>query len=111
MNLPSNFPGWQNQNNHDNDRRNNSQNLDIFDGYKVKMVIYSFLYIIMLIVIAFLAIIGINVLSEIGSNASLNVFHWFQAAGFNSQYELANFFRLGLLAVFIGWAINRFRRR
>lgn len=60
--------------------------------------------------VLFLVSLIIDWLAGLGSEISFNVLRWFEGAGFRSQYELGNTFRLLLLAVFVGWAIRRFRR-
>jgi hypothetical protein len=64
----------------------------------------------MILLVLFLASLVIDFVAGLGSEVSFNVLRWFRGAGFRSQYELGNTFRLVLLAVFVGWAIRRFRR-
>ena len=70
----------------------------------------NLLFLPMLILVLFLVSLIIDWVAGLGSEISFNVLRWFENAGFRSQYELGNTFRLVLLAVFVGWAIRRFRR-
>lgn len=77
---------------------------------KTSVLIRLVLAVVLIVLLCWVASVSINFLAGLGASGSFEVFDWFKGAGFRSESELGNFFRLALLAVFVGWAISRFRR-
>ena len=83
----------------------------LFEGFRPRYLVLGVLGLVFVVVSIFLVVLGINFLAELGSHETFRVIDWFRGAGFRSQWEFTNFMKLFLLAVFVGWTINRFRNR
>ena len=82
----------------------------IFEGWWVRLFAQLCLYVVLVVTLVMVVSTVINFFGDLGSHSAFQVLHWYRGAGFRNEYEFGNFLRLFLLAVFVGWAISRFKK-